>query len=177
MDANPTQHTDTTNPYTVNLKLVFLKVASSHTHCLTFTLKEMETECYEEKFQPYRKMDYNPILIYNTQHRTKHRFRFMSYADHHHIYAHNHECSQEIHTTILHKVSSSLYPLYNTHPHNTHISSTSPTYAPRCDTREDQLIITKLSLARVKEVGRKQQQYIVVLWKLTRVCVLLWLCM
>ena len=31
--AKPTQHTETTPPYNVKLKLAFLKVASSHTHC------------------------------------------------------------------------------------------------------------------------------------------------
>ena len=25
--------------------------------------KEMERECYEEEVQPYRKMDYTPIII------------------------------------------------------------------------------------------------------------------
>ena len=38
-DANPTQHTETTLPYNVNLKFAFPKMASSHPHYLTFTLQ------------------------------------------------------------------------------------------------------------------------------------------
>ena len=38
-DANPTQHTETTHSYNVNLKLAFPMVASFHPHYLTFTLK------------------------------------------------------------------------------------------------------------------------------------------
>ena len=38
-DANPTQHIETTHPDNVNLKLAFHKVASFHSHYLTFTLQ------------------------------------------------------------------------------------------------------------------------------------------
>ena len=37
--AKPTQHTETTHSYSVNLKLAFLKVAFSHPHYLTFILQ------------------------------------------------------------------------------------------------------------------------------------------
>ena len=45
-NATPTQHTETTHSYNVNLKLAFLKVASCHPHYLIFTLQT----CYKTTY-------------------------------------------------------------------------------------------------------------------------------
>ena len=38
-DEKPTQHTETTHPHNINLKLQFIKVASTHPHYSTFILQ------------------------------------------------------------------------------------------------------------------------------------------
>ena len=64
-DVKHIQHTETTHPYNVNLKLAFLNVASSHPHYLTFTLHTYHHQ--EHRFKSWHTQMTSPSQL-----RTKH---------------------------------------------------------------------------------------------------------